>query len=178
MTPDTNDSENQVDARAVIGNRTMEIIVAASLLLFGAVIAGASFKLGARWADDGPQAGYFPFYIGVIIVFSSVLTLMQAIRDRTPKADGAFVERGQLRQILAVLLPALVYVLAIQWFGIYLSSAVYIAVFMVWLGKYAWWKSALLGLAVSVSLFMMFEKWFQVALHKGTLFDPLSLFGL
>ena len=83
-----------------------------------------------------------------------------------------------MRQILAVLLPALAYVLAIQWFGIYLSSAIYIAVFMVWLGKYAWWKSILLGMAVSAGLYLMFEIWFQVPLHKGTLYDPLSLIGL
>ena len=178
----TTDKENQADDhgdnRAVIGNRAMEIIVATALLLFGALIAGASAKLGARWGDDGPQAGYFPFYIGVIIVISSLVTLVQAIRASTSHAAGTFVERGQLRQIFAVLAPALVYVLAIQGFGIYAASAIYIAVFMLWLGKYAWWKSVVLGVAVSVCLYMMFEKWFQVALHKGTLFDPLSLIGL
>jgi len=178
MTTETQGSEERSHTSAVIGTRAMEIIVAAALLVFGGVIAGASYKLGARWAEDGPQAGYFPFYIGTIIVISSVVTLVQAIRRRLPTSADVFVERGQLRQILAVLLPALLYVLAIQWFGIYLSSAVYIAVFMAWLGKYVWWKSALLGVVVSISLYMMFEKWFQVALHKGTLFDPLSLIGL
>jgi hypothetical protein len=175
MTPDQG---NPLDKRAVIGNRAMEIIVATALLLFGALIAGASAQLGARWGGDGPQAGYFPFYIGAIIVVSSLVTLVQAIRGRTPRQGEAFVERGQLKQIFAVLVPALAYVLAIQWFGIYASSAVYIAIFMIWLGKYPWWKSALLGVAVSASLFMMFEKWFQVALHKGTLYDPLILIGL
>lgn len=171
------DTNNPRDKQAVIGNRAMEIIVATGLLLFGATIAGASLKLGARWADDGPQAGYFPFYIGAIIVISSLVTLIQAIRRRTLKPDETFVERGQLRQILAVLLPALVYVLAIQGFGIYVSSAVYMAVFMVWLGKYPWWKSILVGVAVCVCLYMMFEIWFQVPLHKGSLYDPLSLIG-
>ncbi len=175
MTPD---NEHQPDTRAVVGHRAMEIIVASVLLAFGATIAGASYRLGARWADDGPQAGYFPFYIGTIIVISSLVTLIQSLRGRTAKSGEAFVERGQLRQILAVLLPALAYVLAIQWFGIYVSSACYIAVFMVWLGKYAWWKSIVLGIAVSASLFMMFEIWFQVPLHKGTLYNPLSLIGL
>jgi putative tricarboxylic transport membrane protein len=177
MTSNTQDSEAQPDTRTVIGNRAMEIIVAAALLLFGALIAGASMKLGARWGDDGPQAGYFPFYIGAIIVISSLVTLIQAIRRQTLKPEDAFVEHGQLRQILAVLVPALFYVLAIQWFGIYASSAIYIAVFMVWLGKYAWWKSIVLGVIVSVCLFMMFEIWFQVPLHKGTIYNPLSLIG-
>lgn len=181
MTSDTQETlpgEQQADTHPVVSNRVMEVVVAATLLAFGALVSGASYQIGARWGDDGPQAGYFPFYIGVLIVISSLITLITAMRGKTPASGAAFVERGQLRQILAVLLPALVYVLAIQWFGIYMSSAIYIAVFMVWLGHYAWWKSALLGVAVSACLYVMFETWFQVALHKGSLFDPLSLIGL
>lgn len=166
------------DQRAVVSNRTMEIIVAVLLLAFGAVIAWASYSLGAKWGDDGPQAGYFPFYIGVIIALSSLVTLVQVLRGATAQSSGAFVERGQLKQVLAVLIPALIYVLAIQWFGIYLASAVYMAVFMIWLGSYAWWKAVLLGVAVSVIAYLMFEVWFKVALHKGTLYNPLTLIGL
>ena len=173
----TSERGNAADKRSVIGVRAMEIIVALALFAFGATIAWASYKLGAGWADDGPQAGYFPFYIGVIIAISSLVTLVQALLGRVRNAGEVFVERGQLRLVFAVLLPALVYVLIIQWFGIYLASAIYMAVFMVWLGKYAWWKSVLLGIAVSVSVFMMFEIWFQVPLHKGTLYNPLSLIG-
>lgn len=156
----------------------MEIIVAALLLAFGALIAWTSFQLGAKWGDDGPQAGYFPFYIGLIIAVSSLITLLQGLRSRTPRPHEAFVERGQFKLVLAVLIPAVVYVLAIQWFGIYLASAAYMAVFMVWLGKYAWWKAVLLGVTVSVIVYLMFEVWFKVALHKGSLYNPLSLIGL
>ena len=155
----------------------MELVAAGLLLAFGATIAIASYRLGAGWADDGPRAGYFPFYIGLIISISSGVTLVQALLNRSSKADAAFVERGQFKLVCAVLLPALVYVLVIQWLGIYLASAIYMAVFMVWLGHYAWWKAVPLGIVVSASLFVMFEIWFQVPLHKGTLVNPLSIFG-
>lgn len=165
------------DSDPAVLNRTMEIVVAAVLLLIGLVVALDSWRLGARWGADGPQSGYFPFYVGLIIVISGTVVLLQALRGRTPNGRGAFVERGQLRQVLAVLWPALVYVLAVQWFGLYLASAVYIAAFMVWLGKYPWWKAVLLGLGTSVTVFLLFEIWFQVALHKGTLYNPLAIFG-
>ncbi len=165
------------DTHAVISLRAMEIIIAGLLLAFGLTIAYASYQLGAGWAEDGPRAGYFPFYIGMIISISSVVTLLQALRNRSINADMAFVERGQLKLVCAVLLPALVYVLIIQWFGIYLASAIYMAVFMIWLGHYAWWKAVPLGIAVSASVFVMFEVWFQVPLHKGALYNPLAVFG-
>jgi hypothetical protein len=164
--------------RPVVTNRTMEIVVAGLLLLFGLTFGTASYNLGSGWSDDGPQSGYFPFYINVMIVIASAVTLVQAIMGKTPRPRDAFVSTGQLRQIMAVLIPAIVYVLGVQLFGIYLASAVYIAVFMVWLGKYGWGKSIALGVAVSVAVYLMFEVWFKVSLHKGSWFDPLSLFGL
>ncbi len=172
-------SENQraegVD-RPAVKTRTMEVVVALLLLLIGAMVAIDSYRLGARWGDDGPQSGYFPFYIGLIICISSTITLVQALAGKLGP-NVSFVDRGALRQVLSVLIPAGLYILGIQLIGIYVASMVYIAVFMRWLGHYSWRKSAALGAAVSIFVFMMFEIWFQVPLYRGALFDPLSLIG-
>ncbi len=172
------EQEAETGDRPVATNRTMEIVVAGLFLLFGLTFCIASYQLGSGWSDDGPQSGYFPFYINVIILIASAVTLAQAIMGKTSRPRDAFVSVGQLRQIMAVLLPAALYVLGVQLFGIYLSSAVYITLFMVWLGKYSWGKSAALGISISVAVYFMFEVWFKVSLHKGSWFDPLSLFGL
>ena len=163
--------------RPAVTTRTMEIVVALLLLLLGGVVAFDSYRLGASWAEEGPQSGYFPFYIGLIICIASIVTLLQAFTGKTAGGgNNTFVERGQLRQMLSVLVPAALYVLGIQLIGIYVASAVYIAVFMAWLGKYSWFKSAGLGLAASVSFFVMFEIWFKVPLPKG-MFNPLGFLG-
>lgn len=159
-----------------ISTRTMEIVVALILLAIGLVVAWDSKRLGASWASDGPEAGYFPFYIGSLVCLASVATLLQAIFAKGEKRTKIFVEWGALRQVMAVLLPAGVFVLGIQLFGIYLAATAYIAVFMVWLGKYHWGKGVGLGFAVSAAMFLMFEVWFQVPLFKGY-FDPLGFLG-
>ena len=171
-------SEAQADTRPVVSLRTMEIVVALCFLVFGLTFAIASYQLGAGWSDDGPQSGYFPFYINCVIVFASAALLVQTLRTPADPGGEAFVEKGQLRLVAAVLLPAIAYVLGIQLFGIYLASAVYIAVFMVWLGNYSWAKSIALGVTISVAVYLFFEMWFKVSLHKGSWFDPLSLVGL
>ena len=168
--------ESPDNKRPAVTTRTMEIVVALLFLLFGAVVAFDSYRMGARWAEDGPQSGYFPFYIALIICVSSAVTLLQALFGKAAKSNEAFVERGQLKSVLSVLIPAALYVLGIQLIGIYVASTVYIAVFMAWLGKYSWFKSAVLGLAASVSFFLMFEIWFKVPLPKG-MFNPLSFLG-
>lgn len=163
-------------ARQGISVRAAEIVVALILMGLGGLVVFDSVRLGFRWAADGPEAGYFPFYIGFFICAASVITLGQILFGKDRDGSKVFVEWGQLKLVLSVLVPATVYVLGIQWIGIYVASVVYIAFFMVWLGKYNWIKSALLGIAVSVVAFMMFEIWFKVPLFKGE-FNPLSIIG-
>jgi Tripartite tricarboxylate transporter TctB family len=175
--------DNPSGAEAGISTRTMDIAVALVLLALGALVVYDSVRLGARWGDDGPQSGYFPFYIGLMLCISSGATLFQVAFAEWKRREqfagavagvrGVFVAWGPLKQVFAVLLPAIVYVLLVQLIGIYIASAVYIALFMAWLGKYTWLRSATVGLAVSASLYAMFEVWFKVPLYKGT-WDLLS----
>lgn len=163
-------------SRGGITTRTAEITVALFVFALGALVLYDSVRLGWRWGSDGPQAGYFPFYIGLIICISSAVIVAQALFGRSGKRGGLFVEWQALRQVSSVLLPAGVFVLAIQIIGLYVASALYIAGFMMWLGGYGWMKSALLGLAVSAIAFITFEVWFQVPLYKG-LYNPLAFLG-
>ncbi len=163
-------------ARASISMRTAEIAVALFFLGLGGLVVYDSVRLGFRWGAEGPEAGYFPFYIGLFICISSVVTLGGVLFGKGRGEYKVFVEWEQLKQVLAVLLPAAVYVVGIQVIGIYAASAAYIAVFMIWLGKYGWGRSVILGIAVSAAMFMMFEVWFKVPLFKGA-YNPLSIIG-
>ena len=163
------------DSPTVIKNNTMDAIVAAIIFLIGAVVVFQARKLGSGWTDDGPGSGYFPFYIGLIVCFSALGIFYQAVFSKARDTD-AFVDQLQLGRVASVLLPAVVYVLAIAFVGIYIASAIYITAFMIVLGKYPPAKSAFLGVAVSLFFFVMFEVWFKVPLYKGKL-DPLSFLG-
>jgi hypothetical protein len=159
-----------------ISMRAAEVVVGVFLFALGGLVVYDSVRLGFRWAGDGPEAGYFPFYIGLFICIASVVTLGQVFFGKARNEHKVFVEWEQLKLVMSVLLPAAVFVFGIQLIGIYVASAIYIAVFMVWLGKYHWIRSVLLGIAVSIVTFMMFEVWFKVPLFKGA-FNPLSIIG-
>ena len=165
------------DDRAVGSVRAWEAIVAVALFLFGAVVVWDSRRLGAEWASDGPQAGYFPFYIGVIICIASVANLLYALGTGA-KGGKAFVTWGQLRMVLAVMAPSVVYVALIAnpvySLGIYEASAIFIAYFMRQLGKYSWPKVAGVSIGVMTAFFLMFEVWFKLPLPKGPIENLLG----
>lgn len=162
------------EGKAAFTMRTAEVVVAVFFLALGGLVIHDSRRLGFGWADDGPQAGYFPFYVGVIICVASVVNLVQALRS-AKAAEQAFVEVGQLRLVLSVLVPTTVYVGLIAVLGIYVASAIFVAFFMRWLGKYAWWKVAAVSLGNSIFFFLIFELWFKIPLPKGPLEALLKL---
>jgi putative tricarboxylic transport membrane protein len=161
-------------ARPAFRQKSAEMAVAAFIFLLGAIVIYDSARLGARWGDDGPQAGYFPFYIGLILCASSAVNLALALLNRRDQ-DRTFVELGQLKLVLTVLIPSAVYVGLIGWTGIYVASAVYVAFFMRRLGKYPWWKVAAVSIGNSVAFFLIFEIWFKVPLPKGPVEALLGL---
>ena len=154
--------------------RTAELAVAAGFFLLGAIVIFDSVRLGARWGSDGPQPGYFPFYLGLIICISSAITFFHGWTIK-PEKNGTFVEVGQLKLVLSVLIPSAVFVALVGWLGIYLSGTIFIALFMRWLGKYPWWKAALVSVGNSVVFYLIFEIWFLVPLPKGPLEALLGL---
>ncbi len=169
------DEDAAVPRRSGIASHRVEAVVALILLVIGIGVIVESRRLGAGWTSDGPGSGYFPFYIGLIMAVASVGILCQALLGKHKKT-AVFVDSVQLKRVMSVLLPATLYVLAVAFLGLYVASAIYIALFMVVLGKYAWWKSAIAALLVNTLFFVMFEVWFKVPLFKGSL-DPLRFLG-
>ncbi|MGR4869570.1 tripartite tricarboxylate transporter TctB family protein [Variovorax sp. LARHSF232] len=167
--------QREETARTGIATWVVEAVVSAVLLVVGVVVIFESRRLGAGWTSDGPGSGYFPFYIGLIITISALGILYQAVLGKARNTD-VFVDSEQLKRVLSVLLPAAIYVGLIAVLGLYVASAIYIALFMIVLGKYSWIKSVVAAFAVNALFFCMFEVWFKVPLFKGA-FDPLRFLG-
>jgi len=160
--------------RSAASIKAVEIGIAAIIFLFGALVVFDSYRLGARWGDDGPQPGYFPFYVGMLVCLSAATILARALRNPA-LAGESFVSREELKKILTVLAPTIVYVGLIAYLGFYVASTVYIAYFMWHLGKYSWIKILPVAIGVSVAFFLIFETWFSVPLPKGPLEAALGL---
>ena len=141
------------EVRTGVKTYVVEAVVSLLVVLLGAVVIQGSWKLGAGWTTDGPGAGYFPFYIGVILCISGLGVFYQTVVSKK-RNNEIFVDSVQLQRVLSVLLPALVYVGVVQLIGLYVASFIYIALFMVILGKYSWVKSVIAALAVMVLFFM------------------------
>jgi hypothetical protein len=152
------------DARSGPSQREVESGVAIATAVFALIVIYGSIQAGIGWGDEGPKAGFFPFYVGLTILIASVVNLVHA---RTVPRSDLFAEWGQLRQVLWVVIPTAIYVGVIPWIGIYVSSTLLVAFFMRRLGNYGWALIAAIALGVPLVVFLVFERWFLVPLPKG-----------
>ena len=159
-------AHNQNTAQGAARTVVIDLVVAVIIFALGALVSFDSYRLGASWASDGPQAGYFPFRIGALLCICATVVFVQGLLRF--KADRAvFVGKAQFRQVLVILLPSTAYVFGVWLIGIYVSSALFITLFMRLAGRYSWLRSVIVGLAVSVTAFVLFEIWFKIPLPKG-----------
>ena len=149
-----------------VGTRWPELAVAAFLMAIAVAVIADSIRVGTGWGDDGPRSGYFPFYIGCLLLLSSGSVLVGALL-RWRRADPVFAEREQLRGVFAVGIPMVVYVGGIALLGIYAASLLLIGYFMRRHGKFGWPLTALVSVGVPIVFFLVFERWFLVPLPKG-----------
>lgn len=161
------------DSPAVTTHRTVDVVVSFLLLALAALLGFDNWRTGMGWDATGPQAGYFPFYLSVILAAACLYGIGREFRARRQAAE-TFVSRAQLRRVLQVFVPALLFGLLMKWLGLYVASFLLVAGFMALIGRIAVWKSLLTALLFSLIMFVTFEIGFSVIMPKG----PLeALFG-
>jgi putative tricarboxylic transport membrane protein len=154
----------------VVRNYAVEAAFCALILALGLLVVVDSLKAGAGWADDGPQSGYFPFYIGLLLCLASLAQLGSVLRGRaSAAAEGhtPFITRETLRNIGGLLIPLVLYVALIGPLGIYLASMLFIGFFMWRHGEQGPVATLLTAVGCPLAFFLMFERWFKVPLPKG-----------
>jgi putative tricarboxylic transport membrane protein len=157
---------------AVVSRRTVELFVSILLSIVGIGLAISNWKLGARWAADGPQPGYFPFMLATMLTLASLYGIFDALRGRHgARNDAAFVARGEFVRVLQVLVPTILFCLATEFLGIYVAGLSLIAGFMRFIGKARWIACFGVAFILMASLFWCFEIEFQVPMPKGPIED-------
>ena len=145
--------------------KAVDLSVAGLIMAFASLVMYDSQRLGAKWAFDGPQAGYFPFYVGLAMFVSAAGVFAQRLFAKTPRR--IFVDSQQFRSVLAIFVPSAIYIGGIYLLGIYVASMIFLAYFMRVLGGYRVALIAPVALGMPIVLFFLFEVWFLVPLPKG-----------
>ncbi|WP_108461072.1 tripartite tricarboxylate transporter TctB family protein [Devosia naphthalenivorans] len=159
----------------VIKRIHMEILVACLTAIAGVVVAGGSLELGVGWTDSGPDAGYFPFYVGLLLAAAGFANAVWTVIVHRGEAE-VFLEQEQAMRLLGFFLPMVAFVAVTLVLGLYVGAALYLF-YVAWRqGKYNPLWAAALGISFAVFLFVVFDVLFKVPLLKGPLEAFLKIY--
>jgi hypothetical protein len=164
----TDQAEASGGNRPAAKTRTVDLVVSLLILAFAILFAWDSNRTGNEWASDGPEAGYFPFYLSVLMGAAALYGIGRVLLAKVHEGE-VFVTRGQLYRVMQVFIPGVIFCIATQYLGIYVASFILTAGFMIWIGNIAVWKSVLTALIFSFAMFYIFEIAFNVIMPKGPL---------
>src|SRR5882757_4278033 len=116
----------EADSPAVTSNRAVDVVVSLLLLSLALILGYDNWRSGAGWEATGPQPGYFPFYLSVILAGASLYGLIAAFLSRK-EARETFVTRAQPRRVSAGLGPPVRFCFATKFLALYVASFLLIA---------------------------------------------------
>ena len=151
--------------------RRANIYVALGMMLVGIISLGDAIRLGFGWGMSGPEAGFFPFYMGLGILICTIFIVIKAVKTYRKDGPGKpLIREGGLTQILWILIPAIGVFLLTELIGLHLATVFYLAFNIRVLGKMSWVKVVLLSVLIPLSMYIVFDKVFLIPL-------PLGLWG-
>ncbi len=150
--------------------RRADLVCAVAFLGLAAVVLVEGLRLGIGWGTDGPQSGFFVFYLGLALGGAGAVVLAQTLR----RSDAVlhvkrFLESGQITPVAKVLVPAMAMVLLTHFIGLYVAGALYLGAYMRWIGRHRWLQTVIVSVAIPAVSFLIFEVWFLVPMPKGPL---------
>src|ERR1043165_5891320 len=101
--------DNEPEGPRLVSTQTMEIVTAIFFLIGSAVVVTDALRLGISWNFDGPAAGYFPFYIALVMGIASLFNLFTAFANKE-SGQETFVSVGAFNKVLFVLIPLAIYI--------------------------------------------------------------------
>jgi hypothetical protein len=152
--------------------RRAETLIALGLTFGAVLLLREALGLSIAWTNVGPGAGFFPFWLALGVTTCAVIILLRSFRAPVA-ADGGrpFIPAGAWKPLLIVFLPMAAVVALIDYLGIYLGGAIYLAGYTWLVGRHRWFTVLLVSVLVPLALFFLFERWFLLPLPKGSLLE-------
>ena len=138
------------------------------MLTRSVVVIADSIRLGFMWGMTGPESGFFPFYLGVGVVISSVIVFFNNFTLYKKEGAGKpLMPPGALKSVLWVVIPSTGMVALTELVGLHIAAALFLVFYMRVVGKIGWVTTILVALFSPLSLYITFDKLFLIPLPAG-----------
>ena len=146
-----------------------ELIVAAGFLILAGIVIGDMYRTGSGWTEYGPDAGFVPFWEGVLLLVSAIVILISGLKQKGD--ENFFVSKEGFWEAVRITFTSVLYTVGIVFLGVYFSTLIFSVLFARWLGKHRWVSCIAFAVIITAFIFFGMEKGLKITLPKSPLYE-------
>lgn len=151
--------------------RRAELIVSGLFIVLSLIIIKECFRLGFGWEpQSGPQAGYVPFYLAMLMLVSSAFIFYLGLRQEKKEDDRFFVNKEGMMEAGRIAATSLIFTIIFVYAGCYFAMIVFSPLFVKWLGKHSWKATIAFTIIITLTIYFGMEVGLKIPLPRSALY--------
>jgi putative tricarboxylic transport membrane protein len=146
-----------------------ELIVAAGFMLVAGIVLGDMYRAGMGWTEYGPDAGFVPFWEGVLLMVSAIIILISGLKQKG--GENFFVSKEGFWEAVRITFTSVLFTIGIVFLGVYFSTLIFSVLFARWLGKHRWVSCVAFAVIITAFIYFGMEKGLKITLPKSPLYE-------
>jgi putative tricarboxylic transport membrane protein len=151
--------------------RTAQILMALAIIGFGISVMVQAAAVGSRWVDGQAGAGFFPFWLGALLVLCALIVLVKSVRTAVA-GTKFFHDKTAFTSVVKVTVTAAAMLALTYFVGFRLASIAYLFVYLRFIGKHRWPAVIAMSLLIPITGYYLFEDILQIGLPRGIINIP------
>ena len=140
-------------------------------MLLSVLVMIECFRLGFGWEEmSGPQAGFVPFYLALLMLLSSLFIFYLAWKDKKKEDDNFFINRQGMMEAIKIAGTSLLFTVIIVYAGVYFAMLIFSPIFVRWLGKHNWPTVIMFTIGITLAIYFGMEVGLKIPLPRSPLY--------
>lgn len=147
------------------------MIVATLFMIVSLIVIVECFRLGFGWEpQQGPQAGMVPFYLALLMLFSSAWIFFMGWRREKKEGDTFFINREGMMEAVRIAATSLLFTIIFVYAGVYFAMLIFSPIFVKWLGKHSWTATIAFTVIIVLVIYFGMEVGLKIPLPRSPLY--------
>ena len=140
-------------------------------MVLSLIIIAECFRLGFGWEpQQGPQAGYVPFYLAMLMLLSSAFIFYLGLRTEKKEDDNFFVNKEGMMEAGRIAITSLLFTVIFVFAGSYFAMIIFSPIFVKWLGKHSWKATIAFTIIITLTIYFGMEVGLKIPLPRSPLY--------
>jgi len=140
-------------------------------MLLSVLVMIECFRLGFGWDEmSGPQAGFVPFYLAMLMILSSLFIFYLGWKGEKKEDDNFFINREGMMEAIKIAATALLFTIILVFAGVYFAMLIFAPIFVRWLGRHNWPTVIMFTIGITLAIYFGMEVGLKIPLPRSPLY--------